>query len=94
MKFKPGDKVLLKEKFYRDRYQDDPGVADVMMQLEGNVFEIAGLYDGHEEQTEPSYRVKENTWIWGERWLEYYDETEIKEISDDELTELLFCKEE
>lgn len=65
MKFKPGDKVKINFKGYREgdslnRFIISPG----MYRIDGNTLTV------HRVFSDGTLQVKENDWIWCEEWLE------------------------
>ena len=79
-KFKVGQKVKVKENFYKIEAKYDPGVVDEMLEYAGREDKISRIID-----PDGLYKLESDIWSWAEEWLEEPD----KEIKDSDVISVL-----
>ena len=71
--FKAGDKIKVKEKFWKIEIGVDVSIHFDMKKLVGRTLEVESVYDDGDVNTKQDDSKDDTEWSWNEKWLELYN---------------------
>jgi len=80
MKYKAGDKIIVKEKFWEIKSDVYTNAFDGMKKLAGRKLEVSCVYDNGDVYTKQDDSKDDTRWCWDKDWIELYIEPS-KEIT-------------
>lgn len=89
MRFRIGDRVRIKEKFWEVKKPDDAGTTPDMRKLEGCETTIKGILPGGIYFKNNTYTFEEVAFNWEDHWLEPAYEPPVKDFTEDEFMAIL-----
>lgn len=81
MKYKIGDKVRIKDKFWELETDDTPGILDTMKKCVGMILEVDRIgYDSVIKTKQRENCGIDTNWVWHPTWVEPVEELTMEEV--------------